>query len=541
MSPNPESPSPESPSPESPNARRRRRAGRRAQSGGASDLAANTPPLAHLSATGGWLKLLDDAALSSIHHAALTILAETGFSEAPDEVIDLVTASGGGLNAAGRLLFPNDLVTTALANLPRQLTLHARRDGADLYLGGDGVYVGTGGASPEILDLESRRYRPSVLGDIYAAARVVDQMPHIHFFCRPMVARDLDAPSAIELNTAWASLGGTTKHVVVSASSPSSVDEIARLVYMLAGSEAAFREAPFLSLNINHVVPPLRFDADSALVLIRAVECGIPVMANTFGQLGASSPVTIAGCVAQTTAETLAGVVLAYLANNRANKLTGNETKTKVVFGPRPMITDLRTGAMSGGGGEQAKLTAAAIQMARFYGLPSSTIAGATDSKSPDAQSGYEKCLAVTLAVQAGGHFITQASGAQASLMGTALESYVIDNDMLGSILSAHTEIEVSPETLDTDAIHAATTGAGHFLGEAETLARMNSDFLYPQIADRRSISEWHDAGTPSIWQRANERVRAILDAPSQPGIDAEMIERVEADFDLAMSLKPVA
>ncbi|MDA9639807.1 trimethylamine methyltransferase family protein, partial [SAR116 cluster bacterium] len=132
------SPNPEPPSPESPNARRRRRAGRRAQNGGASDLAANTPPLAHLSATGGWLKLLDDAALSSIHHAALTILAETGFSEAPDEVIDLVTAAGGGLNAAGRLLFPNDLVTTALANLPRQLTLHARRDGADLHLGGDG-------------------------------------------------------------------------------------------------------------------------------------------------------------------------------------------------------------------------------------------------------------------------------------------------------------------------------------------------------------------------------------------------------------------
>ena len=52
------------------------------------------------------------------------------------------------------------------------------------------------------------------------------------------------------------------------------------------------------------------------------------------------------------------------------------------------MVTDLRTGAMSGGGGEQAKLTAAAIQMARFYGLPSSTIAGATDSKWPDAQAG---------------------------------------------------------------------------------------------------------------------------------------------------------
>ena len=40
------------------------------------------------------------------------------------------------------------------------------------------------------------------------------------------------------------------------------------------------------------------------------------------------------------------------------------------------MITDLRTGGMAGGSGEQALLTAAAIQMARFYQLSSSTIAG---------------------------------------------------------------------------------------------------------------------------------------------------------------------
>ena len=57
------------------------------------------------------------------------------------------------------------------------------------------------------------------------------------------------------------------------------------------------------------------------------------------------------------------------------------------------MVTDLRTGGIAGGSGEQALLTAAAIQMAHHYQLPSSTIAGATDSKIPDAQNGYEKCL----------------------------------------------------------------------------------------------------------------------------------------------------
>jgi len=476
-----------------------------------------------LAPVGGRLQLLDAAALQRIHETALVLLARTGIAEAPPAVVELATDAGATLNDDGRLCFPEPLVERVLAELPRQASLHGRGDERPLILGADEVHVGTGGASPEILDLASGRYRPSTLDDIHLAARLVDSLEHVHFFSRPMVARDIESPLRMEVNTAWACLAGTAKHVMVSASSIEAVDEIAELVYMLAGSEAAFRAAPFLSLNVNHIVPPLRFDGDSAAVLLRAVERGIPVMVNTFGQLGASSPVTIAGCVAQTTAETLAGMVLACLV----------DPQVPAIFGPRPMVTDLRTGAMSGGGGEQAKLTAAAIQMARFYGLPSSTIAGATDSKWPDAQAGHEKCLAVTLAVQAGAHFITQAAGTQASLMGTSLEAYVIDNDMLGAILSAHTAIEVSDDTLDAGAIHHAATGAGHFLGEAATLARMNSDFLYPAIGDRRSIGEWQDEGRPDIWRRAHDRVREWLAAPPRRLVEPRLAARIESRFAL--------
>jgi len=504
----------------------RHRRGRRARAGVTPGAA-----MPMLAPVGGRLRLLDDAALRRIHEAALYLLAHTGIAEAPQTVIDLARAAGATQGDDGRLCFPRSLVEAALAGLPREVTLHGRGATGQLVLGGDAVHVGTGGASPQILDLDSGRYRPSTLADIHVAARLVDSLEHIHFFSRPMVACDIDPPLQMEVNTAWASLAGTEKHVMVSASSLEAVDEIAALVYMLAGSEAAFRAAPFLSLNVNHIVPPLRFDAESVCVLVRAVECGIPVMVNTFGQLGASSPVTIAGCVAQTTAETLAGMVLAWLVDPQA----------RAVFGPRPMVTDLRTGAMSGGGGEQAKLTAAAIQMARFYDLPSSTIAGATDSKWPDGQAGHEKCLAVTLAVQAGAHFITQAAGTQASLMGTSLESYVIDNDMLGAILSAHTAIEVSDDTLDPTAIHQAATGTGHFLGEESTLARMTSDFLYPAIGDRRSIGEWQDDGRPDSWRRAHHRVREFLAAPPRQLVDPALAAKIESRFDLtSLTPKPV-
>ena len=496
-----------------PDTRQRRR--RRAQPDAA--------PAAVLAPVGGRLALLDEDELDLIHDTALAILADTGLADPTDEATNLVLGAGGSLSPDGRLLFPPALVERVIDSLPGRITLCGRRPGTDLVLGGTAVHLGSGGASPQILDLDTGRYRDSVLTDIHDAARIVEQMDHIHFFSRPMVARDIEDPAAMELNTAWACLAGTSKHVMVSASSVASVDAIAALAHRIAGSEAAFRDRPFLSLNVNHVVPPLRFDPDSVDVLIHAARRGIPVMVNTFGQLGASSPVTIAGCVAQTTAETLAGMVLAWLAAPDA----------RAIFGPRPMVTDLRTGAMAGGGGEQAKLTAAAIQMARRYGLPSSTIAGASDSKWPDAQAGHEKCLSVTLALQAGADFVTQAAGTQASLMATALESYVIDNDMLGSILSAHTAIEVSEATLDPAAIHAAATGAGHFLGEAETLARMNSDFLYPQIGDRRTIGEWQDDGAADSWKRAHARVREILASPPPSIIDAALAAQLETEFDL--------
>jgi trimethylamine--corrinoid protein Co-methyltransferase len=163
------------------------------------------------------------------------------------------------------------------------------------------------------------------------------------------------------------------------------------------------------------------------------------------------------------------------------------------------MLTDLRTGAMSGGSPEGAIAMAASAQMANYYGLPGSTIAGATDSKVADAQSGYEKSLAVTLAAQAGSNLITQAAGMQASLMGCALESYVIDNDMLGGIMKSLSAIEVSDETLALDAIEQVVHGEGHFLGRPETLERMQTDFVYPDIGDRRGIDEWQADGSRDI------------------------------------------
>ena len=163
---------------------------------------------------------------------------------------------------------------------------------------------------------------------------------------------------------------------------------------------------------------------------------------------------------------------------------------------------------MSGGGGEQARIMAATSPMARFSGLPTSSIAGATDSKIPDAQSGFEKAMSVLLAAQAGSNMITHAAGMQAALMGCALESYIIDNDMIGAVLRT-LDMPLSLEAAPVlDSLRQVVEGDGHFLGQMDTLDRMQTDYLYPQFSDRETIEQWQDNGMTTILDRA----RADLD-----------------------------
>jgi trimethylamine--corrinoid protein Co-methyltransferase len=475
---------------------------------------------------GGRYQPLNSADLPKIDAAARSILSEVGMAEAPDIVIETVTKGGGHLDADRRLHLSPELIENALNGMQRYFALCGQNPVHDLQLDVKRVYAGSGGAAPLILDLDSGRYRESTLRDLYDAARLVDSLDNIHFFSRSLVARDMPDTKSLDINTAYACLAGTEKHVFAAATEAAHVEDIANMCYAVAGSREAFEARPFLSMNCNMSVPPLRFDAESCEIAAEAVRFGIPLHSNTFGQMGASSPVTLAGSIAQTIAETLCGMIFAWLLNPEA----------KVILGTRPMLTDLRTGAMSGGSAEGAIATAASVQMANYYKLPNSVIAGATDSKIADAQSGYEKSITVTLAAQAGCNLITQASGMQASLMGCALESYVIDNDMLGVIMKSLSEIEVNDETLALNSIDEVAHGEGHFLGRTETLERMESDFVYPEIGDRRTIAEWETEGAPDIRSVALDRTRQILKQHHPSHLSEELDAKLREQFDIRLS-----
>ncbi len=478
---------------------------------------------------GGLYRPLSEPDMERFHHAALDILEQVGMSRATPSILDLIRENGGNTRDDGRLLFPRSLVEDAIAGFRRDIVLHGQKPGLELELSGARVYLGTGGAAPNMVDLDTDTWRPSCLRDLYDAARLVDTLDNIHFFSRPVTARDMSTALDLDVNTAFACLAGTSKHVMTSVAAGPHVRAVADLCEMIAGGRAAFDERPFLSLNINHVIPPLRFSEEACEVMQQAARLGLPFSVNSIDQAGASSPSSLAGSVVQAVAETLAGMVIAWLVN----------PDCRAIFGPRPMIADLRTGALTGGGGEQAVAMAAGVQMGQYYNLSNSCIAGATDSKIPDAQSGFEKALNVSLAAHAGSNMVTQACGMQAALMGCSLESYVIDNDMLGSILRSVRGIEADSDAISVDVFDQAVRGDGHYLGSADTMARMQSDFLYPEISDRRTPDEWAEAGSPTIRDSALARTKQILrnHYPGHISIEAGQAIRERYDIHLTAAM----
>ena len=488
------------------------------------------PSMGSFGAGGARFRPLSDQEAAATHQAALDLLSTLGLSQATATMVDLVVSRGGRRTDDGRLLFPERLVENALDGVRRGVTLHGRGAGLDLTLSDARVQFSSGGASPSVVDLGSGRYRDATTRDLFDAARLVDALENIHHFSRSLVARDAPDPLTMDLNTAYACLAGTTKHVSVSATDASHVSALAEMCHVIAGSEEAFRRRPFMTIMVCHVVPPMRFATEACETLEAAIRAGFPVQIISAGQAGATSPASIAGSLVQAVAETLAGVVFGWLVDPEA----------RLIFAPKPLVADLRTGAMCGGGGEQAILMAAAAQMGRYYDLPTSSIAGITDAKVADAQHGYEKSLAVSLAAQAGSNLITQACGMQASLLGASFEGYVVDNDMLGAIMRSLRGVEAVEANFSVDVIKEVCRGEGHYLGHADTLARMKADYIYPAIADRQSPADWERSGAEDVRSAAKRRAEAILAEHRPKPFDDEVDAALRSRFDILLSKSDV-
>lgn len=418
-------------------------------------------------------QVLHEEQLDKIIEGAFTILETLGmrFIE-PDSRKQLERAGADVDNDTMMVRFDRDLVREKLALAPSGFGLRARNPEHNLHVGGNHVLFASVGGPAFCSDFDKGR-RAGTYAELCDYLRLVQSLNIIH----------QEGGGAFEAMD----LPAGTRHLDLYLAQM-------RLTDKNCQSYALGRERTRDSIEMTCIA----LETDRAGLL--------------------ESPATLAGTLAQQTAEVLAVVTFSQLVRAGA----------PVMYGSFASNVDMRSGSPALGTPEYTKAAQASGQIARKRGLPFRS-SNTTVSNCVDGQAVFESEMSLWGAIMGGANLANHAAGWLEGGLTASFEKLVLDAEMLQMMAEYLRPIEVTDDELALDAIAEVGPG-GHHFGTSHTLERYESAFYSPLLSNRQNFEAWQEAGSIDAGARANAIWRQLLQEYEQPPLDPS-IDAALADF----------
>ena len=450
-----------------------------------------------------------------IHQASLEILEKIGARIHDNTILEVISEAGGFVDYSKEIVkVPPRLIEEAIDKAPKSIRLCGMNKSNDIELLSGRTFFHSAGGNTHLIDPQTRTVRLAVTGDLVRLVRLVDSLP-VHV-CEQIVFPSDVPPEIADLCAFDRMLRNTEKPLEVIAYSERNLEHMIQLAEIVTSGQ--LRNWPILSIYVSPT-SPLAFSADVLRQLSTAAKTGLPIWLGPCPLAGATSPVTLAGTVAQMNAECLIENFVVQLLN------PGNS----VIASAFPCLMDMRTGRAAVGAVEAGLMCAAHVQVSRRYEIPTEALGFGTDSMVLDEQTGFEKAIVAMPAVLAGANLLG-VTGAVESDVTVSYEQLVIDNEIYDMLIRASRGIEVSQETLAINII-GRVGPSGHFLANKHTRKNLLTEQMMPKLCNRRSRPDWEKAGSKDIVSAAKERVEELLTKHECNELDPD----VQRDLDKAM------
>jgi len=463
--------------------------------------------------------LLTPEQVEQTHSTSLEILEEVGLLVRHEKARALLAQHGCQVDAETQVVkFPRSIVEQYRAMMPPTFTFRGRDPTYDRTIPGDGPLIVTGSSAPNLLDPVTGQERRARSDDIARIAHLIQTLPGYDVFSVSTLADDAP-PGQFTLARLYPALKYCLKPVRITSKDLEDARKVLRLGALIAGSETAYREHPFLTHHYCPVVSPLTMDHSSTEALIFFTEERLPVYASIVPNAGLTSPMTLPGTLAQGNAEFLAIAALMEMV----------QPGTPLIYATLPTVADMRSGAYASGGIECGMLHMAFAQMAHYYHVPCGGYIGLTNAKINDAQSGYETGMSTLAGVLAGADMLNM-GGLLDALKTFDFAKAVIDDEIALMLKRVQRGFEFNTEDLALDVIARVGPG-GSFMVNAHTIKHMKTAALLPTLSDRETRSAWQGKGGLDTAARAMRRVQAILGQASPAVFPAELDQRIRDEF----------
>jgi trimethylamine--corrinoid protein Co-methyltransferase len=197
---------------------------------------------------------------------------------------------------------------------------------------------------------------------------------------------------------------------------------------------------------------------------------------------------------------------------------------TPFLYAPALAVMDPRSGRYTAGAIENGILGSAAVEMARFYGLPAEGTGGGTDHYVPGIQPGYERALGALLPILSWPDILV-GPGLLGGSMVLSLEQLLIDVEVFRMARRAYQGIDGDEGKWLADVIDSVGPG-GNFMAERSTVAGIRGEEWYvSKFGLHDSYESWVEQGKPTLLQQAREQVAHTL-ATHEPLPLDEDVER---------------
>ncbi len=441
--------------------------------------------------------------LRQIHEASMQILEKTGMKFHHPQVIELLHQKG--VRVCGQTAyFTREQVLEWVGKAPAAFTLYARNPNYDIVVGGDHVECCPGSGSPAVAASDGSK-RPATLADYINFLKLYHQSDLYKvnggFLVQPA---DMSLQHCIAI-LLYATVLYSDKGIVTGTGTEEEVQAVMDMLQIVFGeAELAQRPRAITIVNTN---TPLQFDKKMLETMMVFVKYSQPVIIAACSMAGTTAPVTLAGTIALTNAEVLAGIAVTQML----------QAGTPVVYGSQTTTADMKTGSIAIGAPEGALCYEYAARLAKAYGLPCRGGGSLTDAKSLSVQAGYEAMLTYLATHRAHTNLIFQSAGIMDGYGAMSYEKFIVDLEIIGMVKRYLAGVTVNDNTLAVDVIKEVGI-AGQFLTAAHTLRHCRQEPFIPEISLRGTVAgDPADALLAKITAKQNQLL-AAYHKPELPG-----------------------
>jgi trimethylamine--corrinoid protein Co-methyltransferase len=463
---------------------------------------------------GAHLAYLTDDDKAAIYEAALEIMAGIGQRVYHPEALELVRAAGAEIVEPDLVKVPRELVERARRTAPPVVDVYARTGEHAMALGRTNSYFGNGSAVTSVYDLETGEHRPTTLADGEQAARLCDALPHVDFVMAYAHPGDHD-PHVALLESFRAMVKNTTKPLCAVAENRRDLAVMTELAAAVRGGLAELAARPYFVLYLEPT-SALNHPVESVDKLLYCADHGIPAIYSPAPLAGGTAPITIAGQVAQGTAESLLGLVIHQLRNPGAPFL----------YGVGPAVLDMATSQSSYNAPEYLMGYVCAVEIARWLDLPNWGYAGTTDAQVIDAQAGMEAAELTFLSLAVGSNLNHDLGYLDFGMTGS-LELVVLTDEYIAMNRKIFAGVEVTPETLAVDVVRDVGPG-GDFLSHRQTAKQVRKAQWRPTILNRQGHARWLEEGGLDLREKARLKALRLLDEHEPAPLDGAVAARID-------------